>query len=395
MKDINILLKKIKNTLTPKEDVLFDEWLQDSYENRLLYKKLLQLKNEGQDAHIISELDVNASWESVQNEILKQQKRKSILLYGQKWVKYAAIFITLFGTSIILKTVFFTPEELIIGEEAITIQLENGDIEIISLSKKKLIKDNKGNTIGQHSGEMLDYNTKLTNQYSKTNDYSTGELVYNTLNIPFGKTYKLTLSDGTIVHLNAGTSIKYPVKFIKGKDRRVFLNGEAFFDVAKDEKHPFIVNVNMINIRALGTQFNVSSYDEDLSINTILVSGSVSVYNNNKNYNPEKSLILKPNQKADWNKGNKEMSIETVDPNIYIGWIDGRIRFYHMKFNDIIKKLERNYNVSIINKNKYLEEKTFTASFDVETIEQILESFSKNSNHTIKYRIENNQIIIY
>lgn len=391
---VTILLKKLRNTLTLEEEILFEKWLENSNKNKLLYEKLLQLKNEGQDAHIISELDINTSWKSVQNTILKQQKDVFIVFNYKNWFKYAAVFLALIGVSFFLKIQFFTPEKLIIKEEAITIQLENGDIEIISLSEKKLIKDKLGNAIGEHKGEVLDY-TKLVNQSNSANNYYTDELIYNTLTIPFGKIYRLILSDGTEVHLNAGTSIKYPIKFIEGRHREVFLNGEAYFNVAEDKKHPFIVNTNTISVRALGTQFNVSSYKEDLSINTILVSGSVSVYQSDENYSFNDSLILKPNQKADWNKADEVMSVNFVDPSIYVGWIDGRIRFHKMKFKNIIKKLERNYNVTINNKNTRLDEEIFTATFDVESIEQIFESFSRSRNYNINYRIENNQIIIY
>ena len=134
--------------------------------------------------------------------------------------------------------------------ESITIQLEDGNTQIINENRTSQLIDKNGNVLGQQSGNQLVYNSDVKNDV----------LVYNTLTVPYGKQFELQLSDGTNVHLNAGTSLKYPVKFVKGKNREVFLNGEAFFNVAKEVNHPFIVNANEIDVRVLGTQFNISSY---------------------------------------------------------------------------------------------------------------------------------------
>lgn len=174
------------------------------------------------------------------------------------------------------------------------------------------------------------------------------------------------------------------------KIEKCFLNGEAFFDVAK-ESNPFIVNVNNLNIRVLGTQFNVSCYPEDTVINTVLVEGSVSLFGDEV-YNAETASILNPGFKASWNKTNDDISIDKVDTNIYTGWRKGKLIFKNLQFENIIKKLERHYNVSIVNDNKKLGEQYYNATFDIETIEQVLESF--NESYEIKYTIENNKIII-
>jgi len=118
----------------------------------------------------------------------------------------------------------------------------------------------------------------------------------------------------------------------------------------------------------------------------------VSIFNNNMDYNENSASLLKPGFIASWNKHNKEISIEKADIAIHTAWIEGRILFRHLEFRNIIRKLERHYDVTIINNNKKLDEEFFTASFDVETIEQVLEVFHKNYN--INYSIINEQIII-
>src|SRR5690606_36367432 len=115
------------------------------------------------------------------------------------------------------------------------------------------------------------------------------KLAYNTLKIPFGKKFRLQLSDGTMVHINSGSTLKYPIKFIAGENRQVYLDGEAFFDVAKDKKHPFIVNADNLNVRVLGTHFNVSNYPEDAVTDVVLVEGSVGMYRSNEEFDASKN----------------------------------------------------------------------------------------------------------
>jgi len=301
--------------------------------------------------------------------------------------KVAAVFLGLVVTYFLLNSNLLNIDEsiLIIEEEVITLRLDNGDIEKVSVTGQRMILNQGGKVIGNKKGAALNYvNTEVVEDEV---------LSYNELNIPYGKTFELVLSDGTVVHLNAGTTIKYPVKFLKGEVRSVFLNGgEAYFDVAEDKKHPFVVKVNDLNVRVLGTHFNVSAYPEDNVINTVLVEGAVSLYEENEIYDEKTASLLKPGYIASWDKKMGTIDKKRVDTFIYTAWMDGKIIFDHVPFKDIIKKLERHYNVSIINTNVQLGEETFTARFDIETIEQVLNSFNKN--YAIEYVIENNKILI-
>ncbi len=319
--------------------------------------------------------------EALQHIRQDQQTRKISI---SSYLKYAAIFIVLLGIGYVYQSGFLTSrkQSLVIPDESITLQLSNGNIEIISQNGSTQIMDAQGNLAGIQKENQLVYTNAIEKQ----------TLEYNTLTVPYGKYFEIQLSDGTHVHLNAGSSLKYPLTFIEDENRQVFLNGEAYFKVAEDTKHPFIVNANEIDIRVLGTQFNVSAYPEDDAINTVLVEGSVSIYHKDEAYHPETANLLKPGFKAAWEKGSRQITIEETDTALYTAWIHGKIVFRHMSFTNILKKLERHYNVVIINNNEALGNQYFAASFDVETIEQVLQSF--NENHAIKYTIKDNQIII-
>mgnify|MGYP000170709962 CR=1 FL=1 len=271
---------------------------------------------------------------------------------------------------------------LVSDTESIAIQLEDGNTQIINENRTSQLIDKNGNVLGQQSGNQLVYNSDVKNDV----------LVYNTLTVPYGKQFELQLSDGTNVHLNAGTSLKYPVKFVKGKNREVFLNGEAFFNVAKEVNHPFIVSANEIDVRVLGTQFNISSYPEDNHISTVLIEGAVNIYKSGEHFNQEAGTNLQPGFKATWKKGVKQITVEETDTKMYTAWIDGKIIFRRAPFENILKKLERHYNVVIVNNNDSLNKVKFGASFDTETIERVFEIL--NENYNIDYRIEDNKIII-
>ena len=328
------------------------------------------------------------------SQVHKQQIQKTILKnvnYYKKdkknfdWLNLAASIVLLIslGVGFSYYQGFFNQNPASnMGTESITLQLENGHIEIIKEDGTTQIMDDHGNVVGDQNGAKLIYNNATDKEV----------LVYNTLAVPYGKRFELQLSDGTNVYLNAGTSLKYPVKFIKGESRQVYLIGEAYFKVTKDAHHPFIVNTNEVDIKVLGTQFNVSSYTEDHQINTVLIEGSVDIYKKGEVYNSKTATNLKPGFKATWRKTDNQITVEEADMEMHTAWMDGKIIFRNVTFEKMLKKLERHYNVIIINNNKSLNNQSFGASFDIETIEQVFETL--NANYNIDYSFENNKIII-
>lgn len=303
----------------------------------------------------------------------------------KKYISIAASIVVLLGIGLAYQKDIFktkTQPKFDFKSTDIVLQLENGNTQIISENNKVEVRDADGNVVGNQDGDKIVYDDNSA--LEKT--------TYNTIKIPYGKKFRLQLSDGTLVHLNAGTTLRYPVKFIAGENRQVFLDGEAFFDVAKDKKHPFIVNADALNVRVLGTHFNVSNYPEDAATDVVLVEGSVGMYRSNEEFDAAKNTILKPGFRGSFNRENTQISTKPVITDIYTSWINGGLTFRNMTFKNIITKLERRYNVTIINKNEKLANEKFNASFSDESIEKVMSYF--NDIHGINYTIKNNQILI-
>lgn len=317
-----------------------------------------------------------------EESVIEMPERRSNF---RKYISIAASVIVLLGIGFFYKQHFsekVAEPKFNFKSSDIVLQLENGETQILSEHNSAQIKDAKGNIVGNQSGDKIAYENSLDPE----------KLVYNTIKIPYGKKFHLQLSDGTMVHLNAGTTLKYPVKFIAGGNRQVFLDGEAFFDVAKDKKHPFIVNADELNVRVLGTHFNVSNYPEDAATDVVLVEGSVGMYQSNEEFDALKNTILKPGFKGSFNKENAKISTKAVITDIYTSWINGGLTFRNMTFKNIITKLERRYNVTIVNKNEKLANEKFNASFSDESIDKVMSYF--NDIHGINYTIKNDQILI-
>ncbi len=171
----------------------------------------------------------------------------------------------------------------------------------------------------------------------------TGNPEMNQLVIPYGKTSEVTLPDGTHVFLNAGSRLIYP-DFFPNKNREVFLTGEAFFDVKHDEKQPFVVQTTDIRVRVLGTQFNVSAYPADNIIETVLTHGKISLEQNNAGIFSE-TTVLNPGQLAAFNKTERTTHLKEVDHEYYTLWKDGLLKFESTDLSQIVKRLERYYNI--------------------------------------------------
>lgn len=261
----------------------------------------------------------------------------------------------------------------------VILKMQDGSIKVLKEKGSKAIFVEDGEEVITQDGDILVYKNNSTNQVE-----------YNTLEVPFGKKFNILLSDGTKVNLNSGSSLTYPVHFVKGKQRKVFVKGEAYFDVAKDSLHTFIVSNNDLQVSVLGTKFNFASYDEDKSAEVILVEGSVELLaKGSKNLNP---ILLTPRHKARLEKNIKTITISPIVPSLYTSWMKGQLVYRDMPFENILQKLERHYNVDIIIKNRSLAKERFSASFDNITIDKVFEALKQH--HGINYEISGKTIII-
>ncbi|MBC8770572.1 FecR domain-containing protein [Arenibacter sp. BSSL-BM3] len=373
-----LILKYLSNNATAKELDILSDWILDK-DNAKLFQEYTQLHLE-----IITSMN-GPDTDKIKEKLLQKIKRDKIRKKFNTVIKYAAVGLLIFSLGYYFQQeVKFSNEKnaLIPKEEAITIILGNGKMETLRVDENREVMDDEGNVIGTQNNTQLSYTSTAENQ----------KLIYNRLNVPYGKKFDVVLSDGTHVHLNSGSSLRYPVAFIQGASRKVFLTGEAYFDVAEDEKRPFLVNANEIDIQVLGTKFNVSNYPEDANINTVLVEGSVELLRSSKGITGLESVILKPGHKAEWHKNSNEVSLSNVDTSLYTAWIKGKLVFRNTSFRQIREGLQRHYNVVIHNKNVQLEEQIYDATFDIETIDQVLESF--NRSWAIDYIIIDNEVFI-
>jgi hypothetical protein len=388
--------KLVDNTISEKELDCLMELINSSDPNDLMNGILAKHWENVKTGNLPIKKRIKGDSEILLNKIRYKikgiEKKKKVRTFSPHsnigfWSGIAATFLLLIGIYFYNQNTLGTAKEPITiinnqNTELITLQLDNGMVETISMDGERKITSPNGNLVASQQGNSLQYNG------TEAQD----KLVYNTLNIPYGREFDLVLSDGTKVKLNSGSSIKYPVSFLKGQDRKVFLKGEAYFDVSSDKAHPFIVNVDEMNIRVLGTEFNLSYYPEDEDISTVLVEGAVVLYKEGANMNANTTAKLVPGQRAAWNKTNNTMTVNEVDTNIYTAWKDGYLLFKASPFYSIRAKLERHFNISIEDRTGRLENQIYTATFRNETIDEIMDAFKEDT--PFEYVHEGSKIII-
>lgn len=310
----------------------------------------------------------------------KRVKLRRLKITVSSYMKYAAILICIVS---VISLWIFDKHDFVIPEDAIVLELKEG--------KVKIIYDNVSQDIENEEGDILGKQVSNKIAYQKNESSIEGaELVYHTLSVPFGKKFQLELSDGSSITLNSGSSIKYPVQFIKGKTREVFLKGEAYFKVSEDKENLFVVHTSKFDTQVYGTEFNISSYENDAIHKVVLVSGSIGVQlENTKDFRSE--FVIKPNEMILIN-GLGEFEKKQVDVFNYIAWVEGVLVFQNEKFENIIKKLERHYDVSIENNYSAIRNNRYTGVFDVETIDDILKTFAKHRYFT--YVVQGDEITI-
>ncbi|SEB74796.1 ferric-dicitrate binding protein FerR, regulates iron transport through sigma-19 [Tenacibaculum sp. MAR_2009_124] len=205
-----------------------------------------------------------------------------------------------------------------------------------------------------------------------------------------GDQYSLLLPDGTTVILNSDSKISYPKQF-SGPIREVTLQGEAYFDVMHNPDKPFVVKTSDLDIRVLGTTFNIKSYSEDKTIQATLVSGKVEVFKKESS----SKLVLKPSQRATLNKDQNKITLDKVVAKDIISWKSGRLVFKEASLEDVLKDIERKYNVSFEVKSDRLLKYKYTGSFDDLKVEEIMEILEISSPIYFEKNINNPKINIF
>jgi len=268
-----------------------------------------------------------------------------------------------------------------------TTQIILADGRIIEIdSKNASIHYEKDKVIINKSDTLSLINTvedSVGHRYTKDTSASSTNITYNNIIIPYGRTAMLTLSDGSNVYLNAGSNFKYPTIF-DGQTRQVMLIGEAFFEVESDKNKPFVVNANnQVLINVIGTVFDVHAYNDETSIKTTLVQGSIKVSSLLTN---EWSMVS-PGEQIEMDKqGN--MVIKKVNTDHYISWVNGIFLFDKESFGRVLKKIERYYNIRFAFEDSLKTEIKISGKLnlnaELEEVLEVLQTTSQTSISSIK-----------
>ncbi len=368
---VKLIDKYLEQKCSPEEERLLSSFL-DSY----------QINNQiwDEEKHGNETVFKKRTLMNIKRSILENGKQYKITRRLHPIFRYAAVFIGIL--SVLGGLYFYTkglPNENVEIQE-ITLELHDGTSSILRLESEQTITAKNGTTIAKQDNNVLILNE---------NDSGINELVYNTIKIPYGKQFQLALSDGTHVFLNSGSTFRFPTKFTSGP-RKVFLTGEAYFNVTKDKNRFFEVITDKLTSKVYGTQFNVSSYVDDEQTNIVLVEGSIGVTHEK---NPEKETLLVPNEMALLNHQSNHFGIKKVNPQKYTAWTKGTLFFKNDTFKDITKKLERHYNVEIVNNYPSLNNEKFTGKFEKSTSLTYILNIFKN-NFPFQFQINENRISI-
>lgn len=363
---------------TEEERRLFTEWLDASEANRAEFAQLKRLY-QVTSRHTVPEkdFDTDSAWLQVRQQTIGKKKTFRIPI----WTRYAAMIAIVIATG--LSFLSKRPQAPMISEvnmeefDQPTLLLENG--EKIALTKESFSMKEKDVVIKNDAKNELVYET---NKEEKETTIKNNHIV-----IPKGKTYQLLLSDGTKIWLNSETELTYPTRFA-GDKREVTLNGEAYFQVAKNKEKPFIVNANGMEVQVLGTSFNVSCYTTDNIFSTTLVEGSVSVKTEHTG-----AETITPSEQFTFNRENIQTDVQTVNTELFTSWIEGKYIFKNATLEEIVKKLQRWYDFSINYEDEGLKHNHYSLIADRKTnLDELLEVISYTSN--VKLERTNNIINI-
>ncbi|MEI6566338.1 MAG: FecR domain-containing protein [Verrucomicrobiota bacterium] len=380
--DIELVWKKINQTISEEEDQLLEQWLNESPDHQKYMTQATKFFLHGSGFPEGNEATVKG-WSIVKSGI----KVKNRLYAG--WIislsaAVVAIFLIL-HTLLPTKTNETNPLAPVLagligpGSNQAVLIMDDGTVHDLASTKNLVLKE--GNSEIKREGSKLQYTAK-EGEKSKV-------LKYNTLSIPRGGEFFLQLSDGTKVWLNSETVLRYPVQFDES-ERRVELIGEAYFEVTKNGKAPFFVKSGEQTVKVLGTEFNISSYKESPIIYTTLIKGSVEVLVNNK---PNAKQVLKPNEQSSITRADGLITKSMVDTYEFMAWKDGRLVFQNQNLEIIMNTLMKWYDVEVVFSRDDLRQIRFTG--DLPRYSKLGEVLSKiQKTNEVKFLIENRRVTI-
>lgn len=392
-----LIIKHLNKGLDEAERVELQEWMDQSVINRQVVEEFLA-EDKLREGIINLYSTKEKIWQRLDKQIpgldeqVPDQKPAPAIPFGRPFWKYTAaavILILLTGAIYLLLNKGAGPKQdklagqserfkndVAPGSNRATLTLASGRTIILDSVQN-------GSLARQGSARIL----KLTNGqlvYSPSGQ-QTGETLYNTISTPRGGQYHIVLTDGTGVWLNAASSIKFPASFT-GKERRVTITGEAYFEVAKNAAMPFVVSTEKdAEVQVLGTHFNVNAYSDEASMNTTLLEGSVQVKQGNA------MDLLRPGQRAELSKDGKIRLVNDADTEEAVAWKNGNFQFQNDGIGTIMRQICRWYDVKIIYEGK-IPAGTYSGGVSRNTkISNVLKILELSDLH---FRIEGNTLTV-
>ncbi len=379
-----LIAKKITGKLNGEESDRFDQWLNSAEQNRTFFKKIQDKDNFFSRNEQFENVNTKRAWKKFTEAVATERKKKRSLVF----LKYAAaiLFPLLIGT-IVYWLIYEHPgkdymqtSEILPGTKSAFLILSSGQKIDLGKEEAEAMKEADGTIIEKNNDEL---------NYNRQQGKAPREILLDELVVPRGGEYSLVLSDGTKVFLNSMSRLVFPVRF-SGNRREVTLEGEGYFEVKKNEEHPFIVQVNEMQIQVLGTSFNVKAYQDEQNVYTTLVEGSVRINTGEGQLNPE--YTLEPDQQAVFDKRNATVSVQNVDAAQYMQWTTGRYIFADQPLDEIMKTLSRWYDFTFRYSDESLKEMRFEGGLNkYESIEPVLDIITRTGK--VKVSINGKEVL--
>ena len=379
---VQLIQLYLTGDLSEEEKVKLEDWIRGDSSRKRLFDEICEERNVVRDLEVYERVNKESAWEKVvcRGNIKLQHSPRRLGWY--RWV--AAVMLP-----VMVAAGYFIRE---MKRDSLQQGVEIASIEpgkskaILRLGNNRVLEITKERETHVDVAEGI----AATNNSSGMiypEQVATGKTEYNVLEIPRGGEYTVTLSDGTVVHLNSGSELRYPVAF--GAERReVFLSGEGYFEVVKDSVRPFFVNVDKLKIRVYGTSFNVNTYNLT-NVETVLVEGKIGIQTMNMNT----EYMVKPGQLALYNQEKGTMEILNVDVQLYVAWKDHEFMFDDESLEKIMNRLSLWYDVDVFFQTASLKQLHFTGHLGrYDDISHILDAISGVTQ--VKFSVKGRTIIV-
>ncbi len=385
--EISDLLSRYLGTgLDANEQVYLENWLKEDEAHQSLLDDLISTKERAKRLELINRINMEHEWKRFQmNSAPKTISMKDRWLGLARYAAVIALPMLIAGYLLFQNynaNQFAANVPVIVpGTQSAHLILSNG---------KKITLDEMALIMKEANDEVIIENKERTLNYTSVNKKTkTQSTAFNELIIGKGEEYQLVLSDGTRVWLNSETRLKFPVQFAHNR-REVILEGEAFFEVAKNAGAPFVVKTGPMDVEVLGTSFNVSAYKDEASIQTTLVEGKVRV---SSEYGQTLEQILKPNEQAVFSKSNNQIKVIEVNAALYASWREGIFVFDEENLDDILRKLSRWYNINVFFQSEEVRTYQFSGKLPrFKNCNELLEMIEKTTD--VQFTMKEDRTVI-